>query len=60
MFNEYPLDFMKQMGDKILYVCGDFNLELLKIDHTDNAKFLDQMFCFGLLHMVTKPTRITN
>ncbi len=44
-----------------LYIVGDFNIDLLKI--STNARcsdFLDLLFSFGLLQIVTKPTRCTD
>ena len=45
--------------NKILYVCGDFNINLLKEDmHVQTRQFLDTMFSMGLFPLITKPSRI--
>ena len=46
---------------KTIFVCGDFNIDLLKLDNHSNTKhFLDTMYSIGLYPLVDKPTRITN
>ena len=47
-------------GNKHCYITGDFNLDLLKHEsHSVTAQFLESLFAFGFLPMITKPTRIT-
>ena len=46
--------------NKIFYVCGDFNIDLLKHETNRNTKdFLDTLFSLGLYPMIVKPSRIT-
>ena len=41
-------------------ICGDFNLDLLKMDSDPTvSNFMDTMHTFGLIHTISKPTRIT-
>ena len=47
-------------GNKHCYITGDFNLDLLKDDsHSVTAQFIESLFAFGFLPMITKPIRIT-
>ena len=42
------------------YVTGDFNLDLMKHEtHSITAQFLEALFSYGLIPMITKPTCIT-
>ena len=45
-----------------LYVCGDFNLDLLKINGVDSSSsiFYNTMSSLSLLPVISKPTRITD
>ena len=43
-----------------VYLLGDFNINVLKYTSCEQAKeFIDLLFSFGLLQVVTKPTRCT-
>ena len=45
--------------NKDIYVCGDFNTDLLKIEISNNyKKFYDLMFSYGLLPNILLPTRV--
>ena len=45
---------------KIVYICGDYNIDLLHYEERAETKyFLDQMFSSGLYPLITRPTRIT-
>ena len=47
-------------GNKHCYITGDFNLDLLKHEsHSVTAQFIESLFAFRFLPMITKPTRIT-
>ena len=47
-------------GNKLCYITGYFNLDLLKHEsHSVTAQFIESLFAFGFLPMITKPTRIT-
>jgi hypothetical protein len=42
-----------------VYICGDFNLDVLKIDGNHFiADYIDTLFSYGFLQIITKPTRI--
>ena len=43
-----------------LFVCGDFNIDLLKNgEHVGTTKFTDAMYSIGLYPLIDKPSRIT-
>ena len=47
-------------NDKTMFVCGDFNIDLLQHESQDSVRhFLDLMYGIGLYPLITKPTRIT-
>ena len=46
---------------KTIFVCGDFNIDLLKHEtHNNTKQFLDTMYSLGLYPLIDKPTRITD
>ena len=67
--SENTLEFTEKINEIILgvtkankhcYITGDFNLDLLKHEcHSVTAQFIESLFAFGFLPMITKPTRIT-
>ena len=47
--------------NKEIYICGDFNSDLLKLDKVNNyKKFYEQMCSYGLLPQIIQPTRTTD
>lgn len=47
--------------NKILYIMGDFNINLLNVDnHCQTSEFLDGLFSNLLCPMINRPTRITS
>ena len=47
--------------NKELYICGDFNFDLLKIDSDHSTQHFFNLLCsFGLLPHVLQPTRVTD
>ena len=46
--------------NKMVYLCGDFNVDLLKYScHGTTSNFIDQLYSYGLHPLIIKPTRIT-
>ena len=44
-----------------IYICGDFNIDLLNYDVNNSTKnFVDQMFSMSLFPLINQPTRITS
>ena len=51
----------KKFSKANLIVAGDFNIDLFKNDsHSLTTEFLTLMFGYGLMPLITKPTRITH
>ena len=47
--------------NKEVYICGDFNFDLLRLNVcNNNKKFFDLMCSYGLFHQITIPTRVTD
>ena len=64
--SENTLEFVEKLneiisgvtkGNKHCYITGDFNLDLL--EHAYESEFIESLFAFSFLPMITKPTRIT-
>ena len=52
----------KKLNDekKQIYIMGDFNIDLLKVDdHRPTHDYLELIFSYSLLPTIYKPTRIT-
>ena len=46
-------------GNKNCYITGDFNLDLLKHEsHSVTAQFIESLFAFSFLPMITKPQEL--
>ena len=63
LFNACFTTFLEQVTatNKILYIVGDTNIDLLKYQQNDKiTNFLDQALSFGLLPTILYPTRITS
>lgn len=59
-FNSKFMDYLEDLGcHDSIYVCGDFNINLLNCDRNTEVKnFVDMMFSVGLHPLINKPTRI--
>jgi len=54
-------DLVNSTKHKTLYICGDFNIDLIKYNsHEPSKQFTDSLFSLGLIPLITMPTRITN
>jgi hypothetical protein len=48
-------------SDSTNFIAGDFNLDVLQYGkNTYVTEYIDSLFSFGLLQIITKPTRIVN
>jgi len=48
-------------GGEVFYLVGNYNVDLLKCNsNSRSSEFLELLFSFGLLQIVTKPTRCTD
>ena len=46
--------------NKVIYLCGDFNADLLKYENINNyRKFYDLLTSYGIFPMILLPTRVT-
>lgn len=54
-------ELMKDLNvNKSLILCGDFNIDLLKVStHKQTSDFLDTLYNRGLYPLITKPSRVT-
>ena len=59
--NEFISNFCQNTRNKNVYLCGDFNIDLLQHD-TNNVtnNFIDHLYSFGLHPLITRPTIITS
>ena len=52
--------FENNPHNKTIFLCGDFNIDILKQDrHLSTKHFIDIIYSLGLYPLITKPTRIT-
>ena len=60
-FIENLEELYSRVKNEVVYICGDFNIDLLKQDtHVPTKHFLDTMFTLGLCPLISKPSRITS
>ena len=51
----------RNIRNKTVYMCGDFNVDLLQYDkHNATNNFIEQLYSLGLHPLITRPTRITS
>ena len=54
-------DIFGDIKNKVIYITGDFNIDLLKEQiHSQTRYFIDTMFSMGLYPLITKPSRIAS
>ena len=59
-FNDNLSFILGNLTSKIVYICGDYNVDLSHCEERAETKyFLDQMFSSELYPLITRPTRIT-
>ncbi len=60
-FTTTVVDLIRKVGNKkMFFVCGDFNIDLLKWkEHKLTTDFCNTKFSFGLWPLIDKPSRIT-
>ena len=62
VFNERINDILNviQKENKLIYVMGDLNIDLLKSDvHKSISSLLDVLYSYNVFPVITKPTRVT-
>ena len=63
IFENAPNEILAKIDkeNKICYLMGDFNIDLLKSESCDYAnRFTEQLFTSSFIPLITKPTRITH
>ena len=59
-FSEQIETIITSIKSKTLYLCGDFNIDILKSESNEKVSgFLDLMFSKGLYPLINRPTRVT-
>ena len=62
-FNQFVEDLLSKLTkneNKLIYIMGDFNINLLNEDvHVPTNEFIDMMTSYSLYPSITKPTRIS-
>ena len=57
--NDHYVKLLNGLRYKNMYICGDFNVNLLNYDkHSDTKIFVDLNYSYGLFPLINKPTRI--
>ena len=59
IFNEHLEIMIRKVSNpnKSMFLCGDFNLDLLNLP---TKRFIDMMFSLGMFPLISKPSRITD
>ena len=61
MLSEFLTNILRNVRKNTVYMCGDFNVDLLQFDkHGATNDFIDQIYTLGLHPLITRPTRITS
>ena len=60
ILTDFIIAILRNNRNKTIYVCGDFNIDLLQSDKNNYiSNFLDHLYSMGLHPLITRPTRIT-
>uniref|UniRef100_A0A672FVC1 Reverse transcriptase domain-containing protein n=1 Tax=Salarias fasciatus TaxID=181472 RepID=A0A672FVC1_SALFA len=61
IFSEWMEKLFSPVNQKTLFICGDFNIDLLNPTKQNNIEdFIDTMYSLSLYPSITKPSRITS
>ena len=53
-------EFLNKFKGHTLYICGDFNIDLMKYnEHVSTGRFLELNYSYNMYPLIIKPTRIT-
>jgi hypothetical protein len=59
-FNSHFCEYMNLVQNRVLYLCGDFNINLLNYEsNIETEHFINNLFSFGMFPLINKPSRIT-
>ena len=62
IFNQQLLNILSSLKteNKIVYLMGDFNINLLNIDkHLPSSEFLENLFSYNFYPLINKPSRVS-
>ena len=60
ILSDFLIAILRNNRNKTIYVCGDFNIDLLQSDKDNSvSNFIDHLYSMGLHPLITRPTRIT-
>ena len=60
IFNEEFQKILDFLGNRKIYLCGDYNIDLLKNESHEQCKcFVDNMYSYGYYPLIVYPTRVT-
>ena len=60
VLSDFIIAILRNNRNKTIYVCGDFNIDLLQFDKNNSiSNFIDNLYSMGLHPLITRPTRIT-
>ena len=60
ILSDFFLEILRNYRNKTIYLCGDFNIDLLQSDKNNSiSNFIDHLYSMGLHPLITRPTRIT-
>ena len=60
ILSDFFLEILRNNRNKTIYLCGDFNIDLLQSDKINSiSNFIDHLYSIGLHPLITRPTRIT-
>ena len=61
MYNMNELFSLLAAEKKVVYIMGDFNIDMLKLkEHNKTSVYIENLFSHGYLPLITKPTRVTD
>ena len=61
LFNDELENILEFTDKKSMFLCGDFNIDLLKYEsHQYSSDFVNQLFSYGYYPLINLPTRITS
>ena len=60
VLSDFIIAILRNNRNKTIYVCGDFNIDLLQFDKNNYiSDCIDNLYSMGLHPLITRPTRIT-
>ena len=61
VFKDWMEDIFSNKGNKTIFICGDFNIDLLNPNkHKMTEEFINTMYSMSYYPIITRPSRITS